>query len=48
MAEAPGVGHAALRHALKSLSLLGVLEVRPSSGTYLRNGGSDLLPRVIE
>ncbi len=25
-----------------------MLEVRPSSGTYLRNGGSDLLPQVIE
>lgn len=48
MSEALGVGRAALRHALKSLSLLGVVEVRPSTGTYLRNGGSDLLPRVIE
>jgi GntR family transcriptional repressor for pyruvate dehydrogenase complex len=48
MSEALGVGRAALRHALKSLSLLGVVEVRPSTGTYLRNGGSDLLPQVIE
>lgn len=48
MAEALGVGRAALRHALKFMSLLGMLEVRPSSGTYLRNGHSDLLPRVLE
>ncbi len=48
MAEALGVGRAALRHALKSLSLLGVLEVRPSTGTYLRNGGTELFPQVIE
>ncbi len=48
MAEALGIGRASLRHALKSLSLLGVLDVRPSTGTYLRNGGSDLLPHVVE
>lgn len=48
MSDALGVGRAAVRHALKSLSLLGVVEVRPSMGTYLRNGGTDLLPQVIE
>jgi GntR family transcriptional repressor for pyruvate dehydrogenase complex len=48
MAEALGVGRAALRTALKSLSLLGVVEQRAGLGTYLRNTSSDLLPRVIE
>lgn len=48
MVEALGVGRAALRTALKSLSLLGVVEQRPGAGTFLRNSSSDLLPRVIE
>jgi GntR family transcriptional repressor for pyruvate dehydrogenase complex len=48
MVETLGVGRAALRTALKSLSLLGVVEQRPGAGTFLRNTGSDLLPRVIE
>jgi GntR family transcriptional repressor for pyruvate dehydrogenase complex len=48
MVEALGVGRAALRTALKSLSLLGVVEQRPGAGTFLRNTSSDLLPRVIE
>jgi GntR family transcriptional repressor for pyruvate dehydrogenase complex len=48
MAEVLGVGRAALRSALKSLSLLGVLEQRMGAGTYLKNAASDLLPRVIE
>lgn len=48
MSEALSVGRASLRHALKSLSLLGMVEVRPSTGTFLRNESNDLLPRVIE
>lgn len=48
MSEALSVGRAALRHALKTLSLLGVVEVRPSTGTFLRNEANDLLPQVIE
>ena len=48
MSEALSVGRAALRHALKSLSLLGMVEVRPSTGTFLRNQPNDLLPHVIE
>jgi GntR family transcriptional repressor for pyruvate dehydrogenase complex len=48
MSEALGVGRAALRSSLKSLSLLGVVEQKPGSGTYLRNAASDLLPRVVE
>ncbi len=48
LSEALGVGRAALREALKSLSLLGLLEHRQGDGTYLSNTHSDLLPKVIE
>jgi GntR family transcriptional repressor for pyruvate dehydrogenase complex len=48
LAEALGVGRSALREAIKSLSLLGLLDVRQGDGTYLSRSGSDLLPRVIE
>jgi GntR family transcriptional regulator, transcriptional repressor for pyruvate dehydrogenase complex len=37
-----------IREALKSLGLLGLLEVRQGDGTYLRSFESELLPRVIE
>jgi GntR family transcriptional repressor for pyruvate dehydrogenase complex len=43
-----GVGRSAVRDGLRPLVLLGVLEVRPGSGTYLRGGTSGLLPDVIE
>lgn len=48
LSEALRVGRAALREALKSLSLLGILEQRQGDGTYLSNTQSDLLPKVIE
>jgi GntR family transcriptional repressor for pyruvate dehydrogenase complex len=48
LADALGVGRAAVRHAIKSLSLLGLLEQRQGDGTYLSRSESDLLPRVIE
>jgi GntR family transcriptional regulator, transcriptional repressor for pyruvate dehydrogenase complex len=48
LAAALGVGRSALREAIKSLSLLGLLDVRQGDGTYLSRSGSDLLPRVIE
>jgi GntR family transcriptional repressor for pyruvate dehydrogenase complex len=48
LAEALGVGRSAVREAIKSLSLLGLLDVRQGDGTYLNRSGSDLLPRVIE
>jgi GntR family transcriptional repressor for pyruvate dehydrogenase complex len=48
LAEALGVGRSSVREAIKSLSLLGLLEVRQGDGTYLSRSGSDLLPRVIE
>jgi GntR family transcriptional repressor for pyruvate dehydrogenase complex len=48
LAEALGIGRSAVREAIKSLSLLGLLDVRQGDGTYLSRSGSDLLPQVIE
>lgn len=48
LSEALGVGRAALREAIKSLILLGVLEQRQGDGTYLAKEPSSLLPKVIE
>ena len=35
LADAFGVGRSAVREALKALSFLGLLEIRPGSGTHL-------------
>lgn len=43
-----GVGRSVVREALKSLTLLGIVEVRQGDGTFLRSTESDLLPRAIE
>lgn len=48
LAERLQVGRAGVREAIKSLSLLGLLDVRQGDGTYLSGSTSDLLPRVIE
>jgi GntR family transcriptional repressor for pyruvate dehydrogenase complex len=48
LADGLGVGRSAVREAVKSLSLLGLLDVRQGDGTYLTRSGSDLLPRVID
>jgi GntR family transcriptional regulator, transcriptional repressor for pyruvate dehydrogenase complex len=48
LAQAFGVGRSAMREAIKSLSLLGLVEVRHGDGTYLRKSDSALLPQVIE
>lgn len=48
LAAALGVGRSVVREALKSLTLLGLIEVRPGDGTYLRRLDSDLLPQAIE
>lgn len=48
LASELGVGRSAVREALKSLGLLGLIEVRPGDGTYLRRPDAELLPRVIE
>lgn len=41
------VGRSAVREALAALEILGVVTVRPGSGTYLRGGASELLPHTL-
>jgi GntR family transcriptional regulator, transcriptional repressor for pyruvate dehydrogenase complex len=48
LSQTLGVGRSALREALKSLTLLGLLEVRQGDGTYLSSTNSSLLPRIVE
>ncbi|ASU84177.1 FadR family transcriptional regulator [Nocardiopsis gilva YIM 90087] len=48
LAEALSAGRSTVREAIKSLSLLGLLEQRVGDGTYLSRSSSDLLPQVIE
>jgi GntR family transcriptional regulator, transcriptional repressor for pyruvate dehydrogenase complex len=48
LAETLAVGRSAVREALKSLSLLGLVEIRQGSGTYLKATDSQLLPRVLD
>ncbi len=48
LAEALGVGRSVLREALKSLTLLGLLEVRPGDGTYVKRIDAEVLPQSIE
>ncbi|MEU6642658.1 FadR/GntR family transcriptional regulator [Saccharomonospora sp. NPDC046836] len=48
LCEVFGVGRSAVRESLKSLSLLGLLEIRQGDGTYLRGSSSSLLPDVLE
>jgi GntR family transcriptional repressor for pyruvate dehydrogenase complex len=48
LAEAFGVGRSAMREALKSLSLIGLIDIRQGDGAYLRHTDATLLPQVIE
>ncbi|MFJ6283576.1 FadR/GntR family transcriptional regulator [Pseudarthrobacter oxydans] len=47
LAATLGVGRSAVREALAALEILGIVVVRPGSGTYLRDGVSELLPRTL-
>jgi GntR family transcriptional regulator, transcriptional repressor for pyruvate dehydrogenase complex len=47
LAESLQVGRSAVREALAALELLGVVDVRPGSGTYLRGGASELLEQSL-
>ena len=42
-----GIGRSAVREALAALEILGVVTVRPGSGTYLRGKASELLPQTL-
>lgn len=41
------VGRSAVREALAALEILGIVDVRPGSGTYLRGTTSELLPQSL-
>lgn len=47
LAVSLGVGRSAVREALAALEILGIVVVRPGSGTYLRDGISELLPQTL-
>lgn len=47
LAESMGVGRSAIRESLAALEILGVVDVKPGSGTYLRGGASELLPQTL-
>jgi len=44
LAESLGVGRSAVREALAALEILGLVQVRPGSGTYIRYSMTELLP----
>jgi GntR family transcriptional repressor for pyruvate dehydrogenase complex len=48
MADTLGVGRSTLREAMAALDLLGIIEVRPGSGSYLRADSSQLLPQALK
>src|ERR1700753_2973202 len=47
LAASLGVGRSAVREALPALDMLGVVSIRPGSGTYLRGTASELLPETL-
>lgn len=47
LASTLGVGRSAVREALAALEVLGIVSVKPGSGTYLRGTASDLLPDTL-
>ncbi|MGK9221142.1 MULTISPECIES: FadR/GntR family transcriptional regulator [unclassified Microbacterium] len=47
LAASLGVGRSAVREALAALEILGIVDVRPGSGTYLRGETSELLPQTL-
>lgn len=47
LAETLGVGRSAVREGISALEMLGVVETRVGSGTYMRSGTSELLPSTL-
>lgn len=47
LASTLGVGRSAVREALAALEILGIVDVRPGSGTYLRGTASEMLPQTL-
>lgn len=48
LASALGIGRSAVREALAALEILGIVSVRPGSGTYLRGSASELLSETLD
>ena len=48
MADTLGVGRSTLREAMAALDLLGIIEVRPGSGSYLKADSSSTLPQALK
>jgi len=48
LAESLGVGRSHVREAIKSLAVLGLIDVRQGDGTYLKRVDSPLLPLAIQ
>jgi GntR family transcriptional repressor for pyruvate dehydrogenase complex len=48
LSETLGVGRSVVREALKSLTVLGLIDVRQGDGTFLKRTDSELLPQAIE
>ncbi|WP_329005741.1 FadR family transcriptional regulator [Kribbella sp. NBC_00709] len=48
LAQMLGVGRSTLREAITALELLGLVEVRPGSGSYLRADSTQLLAKALE
>lgn len=48
LAASMNVGRSAVREALASLDLLGIVSIRPGSGTYLRETNSEILTKAID
>ncbi|GGD29846.1 transcriptional regulator [Microbacterium faecale] len=48
LAASLDVGRSAVREALAALEILGIVHVRPGSGTFLRGKASDLLPQTLK
>ncbi|MDT0322030.1 FadR/GntR family transcriptional regulator [Streptomyces millisiae] len=47
LAEALGVARSSVRGALSALDVLGIIEIKPGSGSYVRANTSEFLPRAI-
>ena len=48
LATSLGVGRSTLREAMAALDVLGIVDVRPGSGTYLTSDSAGLLPQAIK
>ena len=48
LSEYLGIGRTSVREAVKSLHMLGIVEVHQGDGTYLRSTDSAVLPQILE